>query len=131
MKARQKQLFPLILLFVFLNIFFLTAKSIFQKWGIDREVLIIANILFFLISLIAFSLQRKAMQKTNPHAFVRSVMGSMMIKMFVVIIAVIIYTLLSGALFNKPSVFIALFLYIIYLAVEVAIVMKMNKQKNA
>ncbi len=131
MKARQKQLFPLILLFVFLNIFFLTAKSIFKKWGIDREVLIIANILFFLISLIAFSLQRKAMQKTNPHAFVRSVMGSMMIKMFVVIIAVIIYTLFSGPLFNKPSVFIALFLYIIYLAVEVAIVMKMNKQKNA
>lgn len=131
MQKSKKPFLPLILLFIFLNTFFIAGKHLLEKYGVDREVLIVANILFFLISLIAFLLQRNALQKTNPHAFVRSVMGGMMIKMFVVIIAVAAYAMLSNAAFNKPAVFISLFLYIIYLTVEVAIIMKLNKQKNA
>ena len=131
MQNSTKPIFPLVFLFVLLNGFFLTAKSFLEKNGVDREVLIIANILFFLISLVAFFMQRKALQKSNPHAFVRSVMGGMLIKMTVVIIAVVIYAVLSGGAYNKPAVFIALFLYLVYLTVEVGIVMKLNKKKNA
>ncbi len=131
MQNRRKHILPLIFLFVFLNALFLTAKSFLEKNGVDREVLIIANVLFFLISLVAFFLQRNALQKTNPHAFVRSVMGGMLIKMTVVIAAVVVYAVLSGGTYNQPAVFIALFMYIIYLTLEVAIVMKLNKNKNA
>lgn len=131
MQNSTKPILPLLLLFVLLNAFFLTAKSFLEKNGVDREVLIVANILFFLISLIAFFMQRKALQKTNPHAFVRSVMGGMLIKMTVVIIAVVIYAVLSGGAYNKPAVFIGLFLYLVYLTIEVGIVMKLNKKKNA
>ena len=131
MQNRRKQVLPLILIFIFLNTFFLTGKSIFEKYGVDRDVLIAANALFFLTNFIAFLLQRRGLQNTNPNVFVRSMMGAMMIKMFVVLGAFLAYVIIIGKSVNKPAIYISIFLYFLYLAVEVAIVMKLNKQKNA
>ena len=97
----------------------------------DRNVLIAANALFFLTNFVAFLLQRRALQNTNPNVFVRSMMGAMMIKMFVVLGAFLAYVIIIGKSVNKPAIYISIFLYFLYLAVEVAIVMKLNKQKNA
>ena len=131
MQNRRKQVLPLILIFIFLNTFFLTGKSILEKYGVDRDVLIAANALFFLTNFIAFLLQRRGLQNTNPNVFVRSMMGAMMIKMFVVLGAFLGYVIIIGKSVNKPAIYISIFLYFLYLAVEVAIVMKLNKQKNA
>jgi hypothetical protein len=84
-----------------------------------------------MISLISLNLQIKGMKNANPNVFVRSVMGSMIIKMFVVVGVVFAYVSLSGDHFNKRGIFISLFFYLIYLAVEVYSLMKLNKQKNA
>jgi hypothetical protein len=128
----NKQILPLILIFLGLNAFFLTATSFFEKYGIDKNVLIIANTLLFITNFITFILQRKALQNKNPNVFVRSMMAGMMIKMFVVLGAFIGYVLISGKeTVNKPAIYVSIFLYFVYLAVEVAIVMKLNKQKNA
>ena len=122
---------PLILLFVFANALFLLNKKWLAKWGLDRNVLIIANLLFFVISLIAFYLQKRGVENKNPNVFVRGVMGGMMIKMFLVVVSLMIYVLVWKESFSKMSVLAAMFLYLIYLAVEVAVATKMNKQKNA
>lgn len=128
----NKPILPLIIIFLGLNAFFLTATAVFEKYGIDKNVLIIANTLLFVTNFITFSLQRKALQNKNPNVFVRSMMAGMMIKMFVVLGAFIGYVLISGkATVNKPAIYVSIFLYFVYLAVEVAIVMKLNKQKNA
>lgn len=76
-------------------------------------------------------MQKKALNNANPNVFVRSVMGGMLIKMFVVITAVIVYRLVAGNSVSKVSVFASMFLYLLYLGVEVAIITKLNKQKNA
>jgi cation transporter-like permease len=131
MQNKGKQIFPLLFLFIFLNTFLMTARSFLEKQGIDREVLIVANTLFFLINFIAFLLQRRALQNKNPNVFVRSMMAAMMIKMFVVLAAFIIYVVLYGKGVNKPAIYISIVLYFLYLVIEVAIVMKLNKQKNA
>jgi len=99
--------------------------------NIDVEVLQGANVILYLLSLISINLQIKGMKNTNPNVFIRSVMGSMMIKMFIVVAIVFAYTILSGDHFNKRGIFISLFFYLIYLAVEVYSLMKLNKQKNA
>jgi hypothetical protein len=128
----NKPIFPLIIIFLALNAFFLTATSFFEKYSIDKNVLIIANTLLFITNFITFVLQRKALQNKNPNVFVRSMMAGMMIKMFVVLGAFTGYVLISGkATVNKPAIYVSIFLYFVYLAVEVAIVMKLNKQKNA
>lgn len=128
MKAQRNILLPLLLIFIIGNGFFLSAKTLLVKWGIDGNVLIIANSLFLILSLITFFIQQKALRNSNPNVFIRSVMGGMMIKMFVCIIAVFIYWLLMKDKFSKVTVFAAMILYLIYLAVEVRLVTKLNRQ---
>ena len=125
----KKAALPLIIVFVLLNGVLLTSRTLFDKWGIDRDFVIIANLLFFLISLIALLLQSKGLKNKNPHAFVRGVMGSMVIRMMIVVAALVFYLMMDGKV-NKPAVFISIFLYLLYLVIEVRIMMKMNRQTN-
>lgn len=121
---------PLLLVFIICNGFFLSAKTLIAKWGIDSDVLIIANSLFLVLSLVTFFIQQKALQNSNPNVFIRSVMAGMMIKMFVCIIAIFIYWLAMKDKFSKGTVFVSMIVYLIYLAAEVRIVTKLNRQKN-
>jgi hypothetical protein len=131
MQKSRKPFLPLVLLFILLNSFFLVMPSFFERYGIDRNVLIAANALFFLSNFIVFLLQRRALKNANPNVFVRSVMAGTMIKMVIIAGAFIAYVIVAGKSINKPAVYISIFLYFVYLAVEVGIVMKMNKKKNA
>jgi cation transporter-like permease len=91
----------------------------------------VANLLFFAITLIAFFMQQKALKNSNPNVFVRSVMGGMMIKMAICIVAVFVYAFAFKESFNKRTILAAMFLYLIYLAAEVLVATKLNKQINA
>ncbi|MGC4104579.1 hypothetical protein [Ferruginibacter sp.] len=71
------------------------------------------------------------MQNKNPNVFVRSMMAAMMIKMLLVLGAFIGYVVGLGKAVNKPAIYISIVLYFLYLAVEVAMALKLNKQKNA
>lgn len=130
MNTPGRSLLPLVLLFSFITGFIFLSFETLKKFNIDSNVLLGANALFFVISIVSFFIQRKGLYNKNPHVFVRSVMTGMMVKMVVCIIAVIVYVYLSGSSFNKRAVFIGLFLYLIYLATEVFVVMKMNKNKK-
>lgn len=105
--------------------------AFFEKHGINRDVLIITNTLLFVTNFAAFILQRRSLQNKNPNVFVRSMMGSMMIKMVVLLGAFLIYVIMFGKTVNKPAIYISLFFYLLYLAVEVMMIMKLNKQKDA
>ena len=131
MKKRFGLLGPVILLFTLLNLFFLLGEKILAKWGLDGFVLMIANLLLFAITLIAYFMQQKALKNSNPNVFVRSVMGGMMIKMAICIVAVFVYAVAFKESFNKRTVFAAMFLYLIYLVAEVIVATKLNKQTNA
>jgi hypothetical protein len=122
---------PIFILFLLLTTFILTSSRFLEQLHIDKNVLLGANVLFFLLTIVSFFIQRKGMLNKNPHVFVRSVTGGMMVKMVFCILAVIGYVYASGDQFNKRGVFIALFLYLVYLAIEVMVVMKMNKKHNA
>ncbi len=131
MNPRFKDLLPLLITFLVLALLILSAKMLYAGRGIDYTVLMGANCLFFLVSLVVFRMQYKAMHNSNPNVFIRSVMGGMIIKVFVCLGAVIAYYFLSRDSFNKPSVYLSMIIYIIFLTVEVRTIMKLNKQKNA
>jgi hypothetical protein len=131
MKNQGKELLPLILLFIIFNNFFLFGKAWLAKHGLDNLVLIVANSLFFVVSLLVYQMQKKAAKNPNPNVFVRSVMGGTMIKMAVCAIAIGVYVFAFRNVFSKWSVFAAMFLYLIYLAVEVKMATKLNKKKDA
>lgn len=131
MKLSYKVLAPLLITSMILILVIYFAKRNFADKGINYEVIQWANILFFLISILVFRMQYKAMHNSNPNVFIRSVMGGMLIKVFACVIAVVAYYFISGHTFNKPAVYASMVIYIVYLVVEVRTIMKLNKSKNA
>jgi hypothetical protein len=130
MNVSSRMLIPVFIVFAVLNILIFAFKSYLESKQINISVLLVANAFFMLLSVIVFFLQKKALRNPNPNVFVRSVMSGMMIKMVLCVIAVLIYTLSAGDQFNKRSVFIALFLYLFYLAAEVKSLTKLNQQNG-
>ena len=130
MTATQKLLQPLILLFLLLNggLFFVNENL--TKLGLQYKFLIVANLIFFIISIIAFLMQKNALKNTNPNVFIRSVMGGILIKMAICIVAVAVYAIVFKNNFSSNSILAAMFLYLVYLGVEVAVATKLNRQKN-
>lgn len=117
---REKSLLPVILVFVILNALFVGLRSRWAAWGVDNQVLIIGNVFLFVITLISFLISRKGLHHKNPHVFTRSVMGSIMIKMFLSIIVAFIYISIYKKDLNKPALFICMGLYLVYTFLEVA-----------
>jgi hypothetical protein len=131
MKLFGKMLMPVLVIFVVLTIFIIAANTLWVKYNVDKNVLLAANILFVVISIFVFFMQKKALTNTNPNVFIRSVIAGMMIKMFSTAIAVLAYVLMVGNTYNTSAVFISLIMYLIYLAAEVMAISKENKNKHA
>jgi len=127
---KLKPLLPAILLFIILNGFFLAGRNLLQKWGADQEVLIIGNLILFVVTMISYLLSIRGLQSANPHAVVRSVYGSFMIKFFVCIIAAFAYIMSVKKNVNKPALFACMGLYLVYSFIEVSVLTKLSKQKK-
>lgn len=131
MNVMNRLFLPLFILFTVITGLIFALKNLLVNQNINTSVLFAANTLFLLINIVVFLFQKKALGHTNPNVFVRSVIAGMMVKMFACAIAVIIYVISMDGNYNKRSVFIALFIYLVYLAAEVAILMRQNSRKNA
>lgn len=126
---RDKTLLPLILFFVVLNALFIVGAKRWQTWGVDQDVLLIGNVFLFLITLLSIVVARKGLLHKNPHKFSRSVMSSIMIKMFLAVIAAFIYISLYKKALNKPALFICMGLYLVYTFLEVSILTRLLRSK--
>ena len=129
-KRRVKSFLPIVVIFVILNGFFIAGKTMLARWGVDQEVVIIGNLLLFVISIVSFLLGLRGLKNPNPHAFVRSVYTSMMLKLFICIIAAFIYISMYRDNINKPALFTCMGLYLLYTFVEVSILTKLLKGKT-
>jgi hypothetical protein len=129
MTNQRKVILPIVLLFIFINAFLLTAKSIFVKYGINREEVIAANIICFLLNIGTFLLQSKALKSSNPNAFVRAAMAGILMKLLICMFVVVVYVMTAKQL-NKPAIYVSLFLYLLYMLLELTAILKLNKQKN-
>lgn len=128
MSIATKALAPFLIIFFVVNIIVGAAWNPLVRMGMDNYVLLGANALFLLMNILVFFIQKKALTNANPNVFIRSIMSGMMIKMFLCVIAVLIYTVSIGDKFNKSSVFVSLLLYLVYLGVEVMVMTRLNKK---
>jgi RsiW-degrading membrane proteinase PrsW (M82 family) len=97
---------------------------------VDPNIISSANIFFCIITLLSIFMQMKALKHKNPNVFIRSVMGGLFLKMMLTAFAVVIYFVVIGKNFITRGVFVSLFLYLIYLGLEVATMMSLNKRNN-
>lgn len=127
---RNKRPFmPVVLLFIILNAFFIAGRTMLQRWNADQNVLIIGNALLFIITIISFLLAQRGLKNTNTHAFIRAIIGGIMIKLFVFVIAAFIYISMFKKEINKPALFTCMGLYLVYTFFEVSVLTKQLKQK--
>jgi hypothetical protein len=127
---QKKLLLPALLVFLLLNALFIAGAAWFKPLLVHTEVLIIANLLFFVLGLVAFVFQLKALKATNPHAFVRHVMGGTFIKLLVGFAALGVYALAFKNLFNKPTAIGCMLIYIVYLVTDTMALSKVQKKQR-
>jgi FtsH-binding integral membrane protein len=108
----------------------MTGRRILDRWEADRDLLLIGNLILFIITFISFFLGKKGLKSSNPHAFVRSVYTSMMLKLFACAIAAFIYIASNRDNVNKPALFMLMGFYLVYTFIEVSILTKMLRQKS-
>jgi hypothetical protein len=124
-RRARKPYFSLVLLFVVLNGFFISGKAMLERHGFSQDVLIVGNVLIFLITMGSFLLSQRGLKDKNPHAFVRSVYGGVMLKLFLCIIAAFAYIAIYQKNLNKPALFTLMGLYLIYTFIEVSALTRM------
>ena len=95
MKESLKGILPVILVFVLLNGALLISSGLLEKWGFHQPTLVIGNALIFLITLGSYFIAKRNLHNPNPNVFVRAVIGSIMVKMFLVAAAAFIYIFLQ------------------------------------
>jgi hypothetical protein len=126
----RKRFIPLIGLFIAVTSFANLFRSFLNEKGIDADVVVIGNALIFLISLASLYFHIKGFLDKNVQVFLRSVYGSLMIKMFGLAAIAAVYILVMKKEVNKPALFICMGLYIFYTAIEIRQVFKLLKEKK-
>src|ERR1044072_5407447 len=119
-KAYSRNIFlPVIILFLVIN----GACLIFDNWldqnKIDHTVLLYANLILFVLTLITCSIHLKSVSNNNPHAFVRGVTLASFIKLMIIAISVIIYLIVSAETKSIYAIIIAMIFYVAYTILEV------------
>lgn len=129
-KNLLKSILPLLIIFILLSGFFISANSWLDKKGVDQDVLLAGNLVLFVVSLAAFIMTERSLKSSNPNAFVRAMYGSFIIKFFVVAIAAFTYIMIMKKNVNKPALVACAGLYIVYTGIETRALMKNLRQKK-
>jgi len=129
LRNRFREFTPIVLLFVILNGLAVALRSRLTSWNIDQDVVIVGNLFLFAITFFSFLIAEKGLQNKNPHVFMRSIMGSIIFKMFLCIIAAFVYIAVYKKGLNKAGLFICMGLYLVYTFLEVFILTRLLRQK--
>ena len=129
-KTVSKSFRPLLLIFIIINALFLTGRTWLSQWDVNVDVLIIGNLILFVATAVSFYLFTRSFSSKNPHAVVRTVYSGVLSKMVICLVAVFIYISIAGKGVDKAGIIGCMFLYLLYTTLEVAILMKLSKQKK-
>ena len=121
------------IVFVLFSLIIFLARGWLASGRFDYRVLLGGNLLLFGVTAVSFYLYSKALRNNNPHAFVRMMYGSLLVKIFACLLATFIYASIARAAVNRNAIFGCFGLYLIYTWLEVKILMQLSKKspKNA
>jgi hypothetical protein len=129
MKKIYNKFIPVIILFILINALEFIFRDFLHSQGFAIRFLLIANLILFCLSLLGFFVQLKGLESSNINGFIRGVYSSLLLKIFIVIIILSIYLFANDGKINKPSLFTAMVLYILYTSIEVKQLMKISRTK--
>jgi len=89
----------------------------------------VGNLLLYSLSALTVWMHLKAIQSPNPNMFTNSVMGSTVLKLFVLGIATVIYLVIVGKDRSVFGIVATMVLYIIYTVLDVKAALILNKKQ--
>jgi hypothetical protein len=122
---------PLIGLFTIITIIAVAGKGWLSQYNIDWRVVTVGNFLLLSVGLAGLFLMMKTLKSSNPQSFVRAMYGSFIIKFFVLAVAAFVYIMVAKKAVNKEGLVICAALYIAYTYLEIKILTKLLKNKDA
>lgn len=129
-KSLLQPIRPLFIVFLLITAFALTGTSLLEKYSLNKDLLIIGNLILFLVVLVSYIITYRSLHSANPQAFIRAMYGSFLIKFFLLAIAAFIYIMMAKKNVNKPGLAICAVLYILYTAIEIRALMKILKGRK-
>jgi hypothetical protein len=131
-KLYGKAFLPILVSFLVTAGLIFLGASILRGLDVDTRVLLGGDELLFALTGISYLLHIRSLRSSNPHAFVRMVYSSLIVKMFACMIAAFLYGSFSKTI-NRNAIIGCFILYILYTFLEVKILMKFLKKepKNA
>jgi len=121
---------PIVIIFILITVLTIWFGNWLDARGIDHIVLLYANIILFVITLIACIIHIRSLSNNNPHAFVRGVTLASFLKLMAIAASVFIYLLAARESRSIYAVVTAMGFYILYTVFEVSGAMKINRGRN-
>jgi small-conductance mechanosensitive channel len=98
--------------------------------GVHQSVLLIGNLALAAITGLSYSMNRKGLQSADNNAFVRRVYASTLSKMMLCLVGITVYVVLNRAHTSKETIFILMFLYVVYTVIETISLQQLTKKKK-
>ncbi|HVZ96211.1 MAG TPA: hypothetical protein VG847_05005 [Chitinophagaceae bacterium] len=130
MKGIYNRSATVLAVFILVNGLAFAFKGFLQGHGVDIGLLLVANLILFLLGLAGFFILMRGLRSSNTQAFLRSVYASLLLKLFVIIIALSLYLFINKGKINRPALFTSLALYIVYMVIEIRQLMKITSKKT-
>lgn len=125
-----KLFLPSFFLFLLLNGLFMLFQRMLNAYGFSVQVLLWGNVFLFGLSIISFLLQKKAAKSTSPQLVIRYFYISFLVKLILVAVMALIYAKTTAKV-NKMSVIACMVFYMLYTFIEISMLLKAGKQKDA
>lgn len=117
---------PFLSVFVVVNGLSVAFSARLSANAISIEVVLGANAILFLFSLVNIYLQQKNINNPNQSAVIRGVMVGTFLKLMGLAAAALIYLVTAGAGRSVNAIFVAMGLYIVYTWLEVRISLRLK-----
>ncbi|HEY9260391.1 hypothetical protein [Chitinophaga sp.] len=98
--------------------------------GTHVNVLMAGNLIMAIISLVSYLMGRQGLASSNHNAFIRAVYGSTLTKLFLCVIGIATYVLIYKPNVSKLTIFMLLFLYLVYTVFETLSLFRLTKLKK-
>ncbi|WP_343692249.1 hypothetical protein [Chitinophaga sp.] len=122
--------YRLIGLFIILNGALIYFNARLLEKGVHQHVLLIGNLALAAITGLSYSMNRKGIQSADNNAFVRRVYASTLSKMMLCLVGITVYVVLNRSHTSKETIFILMFLYVVYTVIETLSLQQLTKRKK-
>jgi hypothetical protein len=129
-KSLARPMAPVLIIFVVVTLFCLAIPTVLSGWGIDAGVLLVGNVILFVATLVSFIFYRRSLGNNHAPYFMRMIYSAMFTKMAICIFSAFIYIVTYKKEVSKGAIFACMFLYFVYTFVELAVVLKLSKEKK-